>query len=142
MAEVIFADQLRKTRPDWQSWRVESAGTWAPDGAPAAAWSQVAVARRGLSLANHRARTVTAEMLASFDLILTMEFNHKEALRVEFPSLSGRVFLLSEMAGALIEIADPIGGSPQEYENTATEIEDWLQQGIEKIIALTAPVSD
>jgi protein-tyrosine-phosphatase len=141
MAEVIFADQLRKTRPDWQSWRVESAGTWAADGSPAATWSQAAAARRGLSLANHRARTVTAEMLESFDLILTMEFNHKEALRVEFPTLTRRIFLLSEMAGALSEVADPIGGSPQDYEVTARELERWLERGMEKIVALTLPVS-
>ena len=46
------------------------------------------MSQRGLDIRDHRSRTVTAEMLESSDLILTMETGHKEALQVEFPSLS------------------------------------------------------
>jgi protein-tyrosine phosphatase len=64
----------------------------------------------GLDTSGHRSRRVTGEMMADFDLILTMEAGHKEALLVEFPELAGRIYMLSEMVGDRRDIADPIGG--------------------------------
>lgn len=142
MAQALFLDLLKKTRPDWADWRVESAGTWAYDGSPAAEGARLAMARQGISLDGHRSRTVNAEILSNFDLILVMEFNHKEALRVEFPVHARRVYLLSEMDGRKSEIDDPIGGSRQDYEKTAAELARWLERGQQKIFALACPPTD
>lgn len=114
-------------------WRVESAGTWASEGHPAAAFSESVMRARGLDVSQHRSKGVEGGYLEKFDLILTMDRNHKEALRVEFPELSGRIYMLSEMAGQKFDIEDPIGGSEAEFEATANEIERLIEVGFEKI---------
>jgi protein-tyrosine-phosphatase len=132
MASILFQNLVNKPT-DIRYWRIESAGTWAIDGIPAAESAQIVMERRGLDLGQHKSRGVNAEMLSSFDLILTMESGHKESLRIEFPKVAKRVFLLSEMTGKQFDIHDPIGGSIDDYEATATELERLLIQGFENI---------
>jgi protein-tyrosine-phosphatase len=91
---------------------------------------------RGLDISGHRARNISAELLAEFDLILTMENGHKEALRAEFPQYAARIYLLSEMAGFSHDINDPIGGPLSDFEATAKELTELLVQGIERIKSL------
>ncbi len=136
MACALFKRRL-ETEPDKESWRVESAGTWAMDGEDAAPKSQAVLLEKGINLDGHKSRTVTREVLRTFDLILTMEQGQKEALQVEFPEISRRVFLFSEMAGYRYDIADPIGGSLSDFRNTANELEDLIERGFSRICQLT-----
>lgn len=117
-------------------WRVESAGTWALEGEPAATGSQAVMSERGINISKHRAQNVSRELLQSFDLILTMESGHKESLRVEFPDLSGRIYLLSEMVNQKDDIDDPYGGTISEYEQAADEIEGYLNKGFDEIVGM------
>ena len=48
-------------------------------------------------------------MMASYDLILVMVSNHKEARHIEFPEYAHKVFLLSEMVGGDWDLEDPVG---------------------------------
>lgn len=136
MAVALLRARLKKERADWQNWRVDSAGTWAPDGEPAARNSRQAMAQRGLDISDHRARTVTAKMLQDYDLVLTMEPGQKEALSVEFPALAGRIFLLSEMDGMVAAVEDPIGQDLPAYEKTAEKIDRILTRGMPRILSL------
>lgn len=129
MAEALFRARLM----DAEGWLVESAGTWAPEGAPVTNRAQLALRSRGLDVSQHRSRQVTGEMLRQFDLILTMEQGHKEALIAEFPDLAPRIFLLSEMAGGVFDVRDPMGGSQADFERTALELEELLAKGQAKI---------
>jgi protein-tyrosine-phosphatase len=138
MAQALFEDRIKKSLPDWRMWRVESAGTWAADGEPASRKSCQMMEKYGLDISGHRSRTVTAEMLEASDLILTMEPNHKEALRTEFPTSAGRIFLLSEMAGAYAAIEDPYGGPMEAYVEAASAIDQFLETGMKKILTLVA----
>jgi protein-tyrosine-phosphatase len=79
---------------------------------------------------------VTRELLERFNLILVMERGHQEALRVEFPELSNRIHLLSEMAGMRHDIYDPMGGSRADYEGTAKELEQLIEKGFDMIVGL------
>lgn len=137
MASALFRTLL-ESNPDGSDWRVESAGTWALEGRPAAEKSLQVLEKRGLDLRTHRSRTVDLPMLHSFDLILTMEAGHKEALCAEFPELAGRVFRLSEMAGLDYDIEDPFGGSLPDFENTAIELEELLSKSLACIRRLAA----
>ncbi len=121
-----------------EEWRIESAGTWALEGMPLNEKTQQVLAERGAEIRNHRSRIVTREMLRSFNLILTMEPGQKEALRLEFPEVADRVYLLSEMIGLTFSIADPVGGTLEEYRATAAEIDRILNDGLEKIYQLAA----
>jgi len=130
MAEGLFPHYVRN---DAQEWRVGSAGVYAEPGFPAAWNTLLVLKRRGIDLSNHRSRPVTSDLLASYDLILTMERGHKEALRSAFPFFASKVWLISEMIGGKMDIVDPVGRSLVDYEDTAQEIEGIFSLGIEKI---------
>lgn len=135
-----MAEALWRIRVDSSpGWRIESAGTWAMEGQPAAAKVHLVLQPRGLDVSAHRSRQVSADLLRSFNLILTMERGHKEALKAEFPEVANRVFLLSEMAGKEYDVEDPIGRSLTDFEITARELEDLLDRGKERIIELASP---
>lgn len=136
MAAALFRARLQKERPDWQNWRINSAGTWAMDGQSAAPYSQQVMAERGLDISDHRARTVTRGMLARHDLILTMEPGQKEALQVEFPERASRVFMLSEMVGTMDPVKDPYGGPLEGYQKTSDVLDRLFANGIQRIFLL------
>lgn len=117
-------------------WRVDSAGTWALDGAEAVKNTLAVMDSRGIDLSAHRAKTVTKEMLERFHLILTMEYGHKEALQVEFPHIAHRVYLLSEMEGKILQVEDPVGRGLPAYEEAAAKIDQILARGMQRIFAL------
>jgi protein-tyrosine-phosphatase len=116
-------------------WRVESAGTWARTGVPAARGVQAVLREWDIDLSAHRSRCVSHELLTSFDLIVTMERGQQEALRIEFPTLGDRIVLLSEMvAGAVYDIPDPVAGSLAEVRDVARDIDQLLEQGFDRIV--------
>jgi protein-tyrosine-phosphatase len=133
MAMVLFQRHLAQ-RHMASGWHVESGGTWTHEGAPAARQVQAVMRTWGLDLSTHRSRCVRQEWLTSFDLILTMERGHQEALRIEFLGIDERTYLLSEMAGAAYDIPDPINGSLTEVRDVAREIDLLLQQGFDQIV--------
>jgi protein-tyrosine-phosphatase len=132
MAEALFSRMLEAdgVRADW---RVESAGTWARPGKKVPPETLKVMAEQQIDLSGHRSRVVSAEMLREFSLILVMEPGHKEALMVEFPEVSARVYLLTEMAGKRNAVEDPAGGTPEEYMFTAAELKDLLAKGRARI---------
>ncbi|MEJ2266547.1 MAG: low molecular weight protein arginine phosphatase [Anaerolineales bacterium] len=131
MAEAIFRAKVEEEGPS--NWRVESAGTWALVDRPAADFSQQVMAERGLDISDHRSRVVSKEILDRFDLILTMEAGHKEALKAEFPECADRVYMLTELVGIQRDIDDPIGRSKEDYRATADEIGRLLTEGFEEL---------
>jgi len=139
MAASLFRARLMMSDRDWRNWRVDSAGTWAAQGKPAALEAQQVLARRGLDISMHRSRPVTLELLRRFQLILTMEQGHKEAILLDFPQFDGRVFMLSEMAGQSVNVKDPVGGTYIDFERAADTIDTWLSGGIDRIRLLAVP---
>lgn len=101
---------------------VASAGISAVDGAPASGHAQTVAVALGGSLADHRSARVSAGMLAAADLVLTMTAAHRDALLAEWPAMADRVLTLGEAAGFHQDVADPYGGSYEDYERTAAEL--------------------
>jgi protein-tyrosine-phosphatase len=124
-----------------QYWRIGSAGTWAREGQPVLPEAQLIAQERGLDLHAHRSHCVTAEMLSSYRLILTMEEGHKEALQIEFAASAERIYMLSEMAGVRANVRDPLDGSLADYRQMAQEIDNWLRLGLERIKRLAMEYS-
>jgi protein-tyrosine-phosphatase len=135
MAEVLLQAQLARDDAR-QHWQVGSAGVWTVDGRPASANAVEVMARREIDLSNHRSRNVTHEMMAQADLVLAMTRSHTEALGAAFPAYARKVYLLSEMTGRARDIADPYGGTRQEYAHTAKELEQLVTDGYERIVTL------
>lgn len=94
-----------------------SAGLCAPDGAPASEGALFAMRRRGLSLDEHRARTVTRELLEGVDLAVCMGQSHLIALRARFPGLNTPIFAFDDPP-----VSDPFGGDAAAYERAARDI--------------------
>lgn len=106
--------------------RVESAGLHAVPGLPAAAEAQEAVARDGLSLAEHRSRPLDEAAVAAADLILAMTRAQADELRRRFPAVAERVALWREWAAgsplADADVPDPIGQGLADYQILARQL--------------------
>lgn len=135
MAEGLVRKTLFE-QARFKDWYVSSAGTWAVEGQPASSKTRLVLQKRGLDLSAHRSRSVTKDLLVTSDIILTMERGHKEALVSEFPTVAGKIFLLSELIGFNRDIVDPIGGDLADFEDTAREIEAILIKAQDRIYDL------
>lgn len=135
MGEAILK-RLLAERPDADQWRIESAGTWANTGSPAAPYSQYVMQTRGMDISSHQSQPVTEDLLKQVDLVLTMEIHHKEGMQVAFGEYAQRIYMLSEMVGIVENIDDPVGGELEDYRETADRLERILTDGLERIIQL------
>ncbi len=130
MAMALFKSKVEN---DALNWRIESAGTWANEGLPASNNSKLTLNDFGIDLSSHHSRSVEHIPLDDYDLILVMEQGHKEALKVEYPKISDRVFLLYEMIDLKRDVHDPYGGRLVDYADTADEINQIITDGLSKI---------
>lgn len=100
---------------------LDSAGTAAYHaGAAPDARTVAAALRRGYALSNLRARVVTAEDFATFDLILAMDADNLAVLRKRAPvSAQARLRLFLEFAPeqGRREVPDPYYGGPNGFED-------------------------
>jgi protein-tyrosine-phosphatase len=135
MGEAILK-QLVAVRLDADEWRIESAGTWALLGSAPAPLSQLVMQTRGMDISHHQSQPVTEELIQQFDLVLTMESNHKESLQLVFKDRADRIFMISEVVGQREDISDPIGGELEDYHETADRLEKILSHGLDRIIQL------
>jgi protein-tyrosine-phosphatase len=135
MAEALLRACLAgdETR---QHWQVGSAGVWTVDGEPASGHAVDEMEKRGIDMRGHRSRNVTPDMMTEADLVLVMTRRHAEALSAAFPDHAHKVYLLSQMVGQTVDIADPYGGPRAEYARTAGELEQIIEDGYGRIIAL------
>jgi L-threonylcarbamoyladenylate synthase len=136
LAEAIFrkmlAERLNCSEEDLTKcgFFITSAGLAAGHGVPAAAESLALAAEFGLDLVRHRSRPLTDDLLDTADYVFTMTAGHRESILSARPELAGRVHLLSREG---IDIADPIGGGPAEYERCRAEIERELLVLLERL---------
>jgi len=100
MAEGIARDIVARRYPGAQSLvRVSSAGVGAQDGNPPTPEAVEAMAERGIDISSHRARKVTAEILAAADLVLAMEQRQGVRLR-DMGTAGGPVQVLMKLGEA------------------------------------------
>ena len=125
-----------------EKWKIESAGVWAQPGYPAAEKTQVVAQRRGIDLSDHRSRPITFQMVTEYNLVLTMERSHKEALHAAFPGYAKRIYLFWEMAGKFQDVVDPIGRTLADFEDTGMEMDAILDLGFETICQLARHTED
>lgn len=113
-----------------------SAGTSAWDSAPASDGALLVGLERGLDLSQHRAQSLSRELIRSADLVLAMGPHHLE--RVEALGGSGKSYLLTDYAsrGASARpVNDPIGGELDVYRATADELEAEVRKMFDRITA-------
>jgi protein-tyrosine phosphatase len=136
LGEALFRNMLQQSQSDWRAWRVGSAGTWVQkDSSPIPVLRGV-FKSRGIPYTPRFPQPLSARIIQQHRLILVMETGHKEALLIEKPHLSQRVFLFSEMIGLNVSIPDPIKERNFDYGQLADLMESWMTSGLEKIRVL------
>ena len=109
---------------------VQSAGLHTQTGLPPSEQAVAVMADRGLDLAGHRSQPAQMQQLEHADLVLTMTRQHRELLLAHVPHLADRIRTLRPDGG---DIADPIGGSVQDYRECAEQIEQGLLTWIDRL---------
>ena len=123
MAQYMLADALKGT-PTF----VDSAGTDAPVGGPAAANAVEVMRDAGIDLTRHRARQLSPEMVEAADLVLVMEEYHRQRVVDLVPDAAGRTRLLFSFVGREQKVEDPIGFSIECYRLTRDAMKPALEQ--------------
>jgi protein-tyrosine-phosphatase len=112
MAEFLMRQELDEKGLEQQV-RIVSAGVHAIAGREAHPWAQEVAAGLGISLAEHRAKPVTRELVEQADCVLVMDFQNKAELLALYPETKERIFMLSAYAEGprqYREIPDPYLG--------------------------------
>lgn len=109
--------------------QVESAGLGALIGKPADPIAQEILAEQGVDMSRHRARQVNRAILNGFDLVLTMEERHLEAMHSMAPEIRGRAFLIGKWQDN-VEIPDPYRQQRPAFEHAynliGQSLDTWL----------------
>ena len=127
MAEGVFRHLLRATNLE-RLVVADSAGTYAYHvGEPPDQRAQRAAARRGYNISGLRARKIVAQDMEHFDLILAMDRQCLEAIRLICPpECIGRLGLFMDYARGFGEddVPDPYYGSGEGFERVLDMVED------------------
>jgi protein-tyrosine phosphatase len=134
VAAELLRDRLKAR--GLADWTVASAGTWAMEARPASRFSVDVMRANGFDITAHRARMIDEALLTEADLVLCMETGHAEALRVEFPDQADKIYMLTQMIGRNFNVADPYGGEYADYERMYDAVQDIIDAGLDRVIAL------
>lgn len=120
----------------WQGLLVQSAGTSALPIGGASASAQRIVRDRGGDLSRHVPSPLTTEMLEQADEVYAMSPAHLERIRRMSPKAERTARLLSPDGK---EMADPIGGTEEEYRACAGEIDRGIAAILDASLAHARP---
>ena len=110
---------------------VRSCGTRALPGMPATDKGQESAKKCGFDLSSHYSRTLTDSLIKQADIIIALEENHRQDILKLHPQ--ARVDLLS-----VDGVADPIGGTLDDYAKTLELIKREMPDVLEKIKEILA----
>jgi protein-tyrosine-phosphatase len=102
--------------------RIGSAGMLPLPGRAPPALELAAAARRCIDLSAHRSRLLTQEMAEGASVLLVFDLINRGAVLDQFPALTTPVIRMGDLLGAG-DIADPIDGDDQVFEETCALIE-------------------
>ncbi|OWZ84590.1 low molecular weight protein arginine phosphatase [Natranaerobius trueperi] len=134
MAEEIFNLKARSLSVNYKI-KAKSAGVFAIDGFSASSNAQEVVRKYGGDLADHKAKTLTKDLVDQGDLILTMTEDHKQfILNNLMTNNNSRVHLIKEYANKVDrdvfsskEVTDPVGGTLEQYEEVYHELDTAIE---------------
>jgi protein-tyrosine phosphatase len=136
MAEFLMRQALHQAGAEKQV-RIVSAGLHATTGREAHPWAKEAAADLGISLAVHRAKRLTQEMVAQADCVLAMDFQNKAELLTLYPEAREKIFMLSAYAEGpwqYREIPDPYLGDLETTQFCGKQLRTCIQNLITSTI--------
>jgi protein-tyrosine-phosphatase len=127
MAEFLMRRALKEvSAEEIGKVRIVSAGLHANPGREAHPWMHEAAAGLEISLATHRAKLLTREMVDAADAVLAMDFQNKAELLTLYPDAANKIYMLSayaEGAWKYREIPDPYLGDLEGTRHCARQLE-------------------
>ena len=138
MAEFLMRQALSERGLGPQV-RIVSAGLHAITGSQAHPWAQDAASGLGTSLAEHRAKPVTRELVEQADCVLAMDFQNKAELLTLYPEAQEKIFMLSAYAEGpwrYREIPDPYLGDLEATRFCGQQLQTCVQNLIASTILL------
>ncbi len=129
MAEGLFNSLAKKQKIDWLA---ESAGLFVLPGAQVSDNSVKAMQSIGIDISGHKPVQLTADLIKRADLILTMSVSHKQAIASLGTEFTNKTYTLTEYAGSEGDIADPYGGSYEQYYECMLEIKRCAVKAVER----------
>lgn len=138
MAEGIFkrmvAEKLECSVDDLQRRGIEihSAGTLGVMGGCPSAKALAVCRKRGIDISGHQTRGLTADLIHPADHIFTMASHHVDVVRSIAPHQADKAIPLDPDG----DIADPIGGTEEDYARVADRLTKALQQRINEVSLL------
>lgn len=86
----------------------------------------------GIDLSNHRATAIRESKIEEMDLIFCMTASHKNSLKLIYPNLQDRIFLIKEYVGLKGDVEDPWGYPVSVYSACAKELNKYIDLILEK----------
>lgn len=150
MAQAFFNSFLKSENPKYEhlknEYYADSAGIAASPGAPASDNAITAMRENwGISLDEHRSKSISEELVKDAFLILPMTFNQSDIIVANFPELEGITHILQEYVNpdchvqtqkaraCKFNIIDPYGLPLQSYIQAAEEIRKAVEKLIERL---------
>jgi len=134
LAAAMFRHELA-LRDQPGEWSVASAGSWVQDSLPPTPEAFIEASKRGFDISSHISLGIEALDFDTIDLLLVMESGQKESILLDFPMLSDRTFLLSELSGLPFSIPDPYLTN-ETCKDIADEIESLVLTAYDQITTL------
>ncbi|MFP4013004.1 MAG: hypothetical protein ACLFVQ_02890 [Chitinispirillaceae bacterium] len=116
---------------------VTSMGLKGLDQHPAAEEVLKICGENGVDLKNHLSRPLIPEELHQADMIFTMELGQSQFLKVFFPRIEERVFLLGSFPqkdSRRGEVKDPYGGNEKDFRKTYTIIDRHIDRILPHVV--------
>lgn len=101
-------------------------------GKPADEKATLIASEKGVSLENHQAQQLTAQLCAKQDLILVMEQGHIDALTEIVPEARGKTMLFGHWMNS-VDIPDPYRQSREAFDHAYSLIEQSAQAWAKKL---------
>ncbi len=128
MAKGLMAMNLEKSYPELEG-KIEilTAGLMAFPGDSASPKTIVVMDEIGIDLSDHRARSVTPQLLDEADYVFTMTRGHREQLRQIF-GREEKIHTLYSYLGENGDVQDPFGRGERHYRECRDEIEGLIRR--------------
>lgn len=138
MAEALIDDAVDRSSTLHGEVKLETAGTFAAEGAGATEEAVRAMDEMGLSIAKHKTRQFTKELAEWADIILAMgkeQIEHMEVIAPEQTDIMHTLlgyadYVDGDPAENIYELSDPFGGDLEDYEACAAQ----LKEAAEKVV--------
>lgn len=130
MAEYIAKKYL--TENNIQDIEVASCGVMCSNGNPISEMSAKALADIEIVNISHKSKMITLREILEYDYIFVMTKNHKIYLSQEL-NAGENVLVLGEFVGES-DIADPYGGSQEDYNKCRQQLDTIVKKVLDKLL--------